>query len=195
MDWSPGFGHRASAPIQCVRQLPTAIAPWNQPSGLTGGATRVIHGKSPALNPGYLDFKTGGQPLRPVFGSNLELRALAEAHASEHAKEKFVRDFASAWAKPMDAASTGPAPGTAPRAIGSSSLATVVRVGRRSFLVCGGGQVPLQQANVHFDDLAIAQRFGSRAALQLINSQPDQCPVRHGNDVPALVAQHQLTKG
>jgi len=28
-----------------------------------------------------------------VFGSNSQLRALAEAYASEHAKWKFVRDF------------------------------------------------------------------------------------------------------
>ncbi len=32
-----------------------------------------------------------------VFGSNSELRALAEVYASDDAKEKFVRDFAAAW--------------------------------------------------------------------------------------------------
>jgi catalase-peroxidase len=37
-----------------------------------------------------------------VFGSNSELRALAEVYASDDAKEKFVRDFAAAWAKVMD---------------------------------------------------------------------------------------------
>jgi catalase-peroxidase len=37
-----------------------------------------------------------------VFGSNSELRALAEVYASDDAKEKFVRDFVSAWAKVMD---------------------------------------------------------------------------------------------
>ncbi|MES4908505.1 MULTISPECIES: catalase/peroxidase HPI [unclassified Streptomyces] len=37
-----------------------------------------------------------------VFGSNSELRALAEVYASDDAKEKFVSDFAAAWAKVMD---------------------------------------------------------------------------------------------
>ncbi len=37
-----------------------------------------------------------------VFGSNSELRALAEVYAGEDAKEKFARDFAAAWAKVMD---------------------------------------------------------------------------------------------
>jgi catalase-peroxidase len=34
-----------------------------------------------------------------VFGSNSELRAVAEVYASDDATEKFVRDFVAAWAK------------------------------------------------------------------------------------------------
>lgn len=34
-----------------------------------------------------------------VFGSNSELRALAEVYASDDAKEKFVTDFVNAWTK------------------------------------------------------------------------------------------------
>ncbi|MBA2810032.1 catalase/peroxidase HPI [Streptomyces sp. KM273126] len=37
-----------------------------------------------------------------VFGSNSELRALAEVYASDDAKEKFAKDFVAAWAKVMD---------------------------------------------------------------------------------------------
>ncbi|WP_153395963.1 catalase/peroxidase HPI [Ornithinicoccus halotolerans] len=37
-----------------------------------------------------------------VFGSNSELRALAEVYASEDAREKLVRDFAAAWGKVME---------------------------------------------------------------------------------------------
>ncbi len=37
-----------------------------------------------------------------VFGSNSELRALAEVYASDDANQKFVEDFAAAWAKVMD---------------------------------------------------------------------------------------------
>lgn len=37
-----------------------------------------------------------------VFGSNSELRAIAEVYASADAKQKFAEDFAAAWAKVMD---------------------------------------------------------------------------------------------
>jgi catalase-peroxidase len=37
-----------------------------------------------------------------IFGSNSELRALAEVYASDDAKEKFVHDFAAAWIKVMN---------------------------------------------------------------------------------------------
>ena len=38
-----------------------------------------------------------------VFGSNSELRALAEVYASDDAKEKFAHDFVAAWLKVMNA--------------------------------------------------------------------------------------------
>ncbi|HSM27680.1 MAG TPA: catalase/peroxidase HPI, partial [Thioalkalivibrio sp.] len=38
-----------------------------------------------------------------VFGSNSQLRALAEAYAQNDAKEKFVRDFVAAWNHVMNA--------------------------------------------------------------------------------------------
>jgi catalase-peroxidase len=37
-----------------------------------------------------------------VFGSNSQLRALAEVYGSADAQEKFVRDFAAAWNKVMN---------------------------------------------------------------------------------------------
>lgn len=37
-----------------------------------------------------------------VFGSNSQLRALAEVYAQDDAKEKFVRDFVAAWTKVME---------------------------------------------------------------------------------------------
>ncbi|MFH9478639.1 catalase/peroxidase HPI [Streptomyces anulatus] len=37
-----------------------------------------------------------------VFGSNSELRALAEVYASDDARQKFVTDFVAAWSKVMD---------------------------------------------------------------------------------------------
>ncbi|SDN02882.1 catalase/peroxidase HPI [Actinacidiphila guanduensis] len=38
-----------------------------------------------------------------VFGSNSELRAVAEVYAADDAKEKFVTDFVAAWTKVMNA--------------------------------------------------------------------------------------------
>jgi catalase-peroxidase len=37
-----------------------------------------------------------------VFGSNSQLRAIAEVYASDDSKEKFVRDFVAAWNKVMN---------------------------------------------------------------------------------------------
>ena len=53
------------------------------------------------------DRKTGqvkwtGTAVDLVFGSNSQLRALAEVYAQEDSKEKFVRDFVAAWDKVMN---------------------------------------------------------------------------------------------
>ena len=63
-----------------------------------GGADGVYEGR---------DRKTGkvkwtGTRVDLVFGSNSELRALAEVYACADAKEKFVNDFVSAWNKVMN---------------------------------------------------------------------------------------------
>jgi catalase-peroxidase len=53
------------------------------------------------------DRKTGkvkwtGTRVDLVFGSNSQLRALAEVYAAADAKEKFVKDFVAAWDKVMN---------------------------------------------------------------------------------------------
>nr|MBA2483807.1 catalase/hydroperoxidase HPI(I) [Nitrosomonas sp.] len=40
-------------------------------------------------------------PVDLVFGSNAELRAVAEVYAADDAQEKFVQDFVNAWTKVM----------------------------------------------------------------------------------------------
>ncbi|QQS40403.1 MAG: catalase/peroxidase HPI [Acidobacteriota bacterium] len=55
-----------------------------------------------------LDRKTGklkwkATPVDLVFGSNSELRAVAEYYAADDAKQKFVDDFVKAWNKVMNA--------------------------------------------------------------------------------------------
>ncbi len=53
------------------------------------------------------DRKTGeltwtGSRVDLIFGSNSQLRALAEVYACADAQEKFVRDFVAAWTKVMN---------------------------------------------------------------------------------------------
>jgi catalase-peroxidase len=43
-----------------------------------------------------------GSRVDLIFGSNSQLRAVAEVYAEDDAKEKFARDFAAAWSKVMD---------------------------------------------------------------------------------------------
>jgi catalase-peroxidase len=62
------------------------------------GANDVFEGR---------DRKTGkvkwtGTRVDLVFGSNSQLRALAEVYASADAKEKFVKDFVAAWTRVMN---------------------------------------------------------------------------------------------
>ncbi|MCW5514924.1 catalase/peroxidase HPI [Muriicola sp. Z0-33] len=46
--------------------------------------------------------KWTGTRVDLIFGSNTELRALAEVYATSDSEEKFVRDFVSAWTKVMN---------------------------------------------------------------------------------------------
>ncbi len=48
------------------------------------------------------DVRWTGSRVDLVFGSNSELRALAEVYGSSDAGDKFVADFVAAWAKVMD---------------------------------------------------------------------------------------------
>lgn len=67
---------------------------WNS----TSDADELFEGK---------DRKTGkvkmtGTRVDLIFGSNTELRAIAEIYASSDSKDKFVKDFVAAWAKVMN---------------------------------------------------------------------------------------------
>jgi catalase-peroxidase len=48
------------------------------------------------------DVKWTGSSVDVVFGSNSQLRALAEVYACDDSKESFVRDFVAAWDKVMN---------------------------------------------------------------------------------------------
>lgn len=48
------------------------------------------------------DLKWTATPVDLIFGSNSELRAVAEVYAYDESKEKFVNDFVAAWTKVMN---------------------------------------------------------------------------------------------
>ena len=48
------------------------------------------------------DLKWTGTRADLIFGSNSELRALAEVYACEDSQEQFAHDFVAAWSKVMN---------------------------------------------------------------------------------------------
>ncbi|MEU7298578.1 catalase/peroxidase HPI, partial [Streptomyces exfoliatus] len=64
----------------------------------TSGDATLFEGRDAATG----EVRWTGTRADLVFGSNSELRAVAEVYASDDAKEKFVNDFVSAWARVMD---------------------------------------------------------------------------------------------
>jgi catalase-peroxidase len=64
----------------------------------TTGEAHTFEGRDAATG----EVKWTGSRADLVFGSNSELRALAEVYASDDAREKFVRDFVAAWDKVMN---------------------------------------------------------------------------------------------
>jgi catalase-peroxidase len=48
------------------------------------------------------EIKWTATPVDLVFGSNSELRAIAEVYAANDGDDRFVHDFVAAWAKVMD---------------------------------------------------------------------------------------------
>ncbi len=68
---------------------------WKAASGAEG----VFEGRDRATG----ELKWTGTRVDLVFGSNSQLRALAEVYGSNDAKQKFVADFVAAWNKVMNA--------------------------------------------------------------------------------------------
>jgi len=64
----------------------------------TAGDQDVFEGRDCANG----ELKWTGTRVDLIFGSNSQLRALAEVYASEDAGEKFVQDFVAAWNKVMN---------------------------------------------------------------------------------------------
>jgi len=68
-----------------------------QPSNASNGSGDVFEGRDRKTN----ELKWTGTRVDLIFGSNSQLRALAEVYACADSKEKFVKDFVAAWTKVM----------------------------------------------------------------------------------------------
>jgi catalase-peroxidase len=69
-----------------------------QPSTESNGSGTVYEGRDRKTN----QLKWTGTRVDLVFGSNSQLRALAEVYACDDSKAAFVKDFAAAWTKVMN---------------------------------------------------------------------------------------------
>ena len=65
----------------------------------TSDAEDLFEGRDRATG----DVKWTGTRADLVFGSNSQLRALAEVYAQDDSQAKFAQDFVAAWAKVMNA--------------------------------------------------------------------------------------------
>ncbi len=70
---------------------------WTPAAGADSGDAETFEGRDAS---GAV--KWTGSRVDLVFGSNSELRAVAEVYASDDAQDKFVRDFVAAWDKVMN---------------------------------------------------------------------------------------------
>ena len=64
----------------------------------TSAAEDVFEGSDRATD----EVKWTGTAVDLLFGSNSQLRAIAEAYACDDAQHSFVRDFVAAWNKVMN---------------------------------------------------------------------------------------------
>lgn len=74
-----------------LRLIPSSVA-QHRISGVSEPDGRLPHARRSPARP----WRTGSR-ADLVFGSNSELRALAEVYVSDDAKEKFAKDFVKAW--------------------------------------------------------------------------------------------------
>jgi catalase-peroxidase len=80
-----------------VNLLDTGMEWQKAGSSPNGSAAQVYEG----CDRGASEVKWTATAVDLVFGSNSQLRAIAEVYACEDAQEKFIRDFVAAWDKVM----------------------------------------------------------------------------------------------
>ena len=87
---------------------------WGEGNSLDNGWFKTlldmgVAWKSTGFNSYQAEDRATGNPVRKasridlVFGSNSELRAIAEVYAQDDNQDKFISDFIAAWNKVMNA--------------------------------------------------------------------------------------------
>ncbi len=71
---------------------------WKPSDSMNGTAAQVYEGRDRSSG----ELKWAATAVDLVFGSNSQLRAIAEFYGCDDAQEKFVDDFVAAWAKVMN---------------------------------------------------------------------------------------------
>jgi catalase-peroxidase len=94
----PGDGGFTKRPATLTNDFFVNLLDMDTEWKATSDAADTFEGRSRAKG----DRKWTASRVDLVFGSNSELRALAEVYASDDAREKFVRDFVAAWDKVMN---------------------------------------------------------------------------------------------
>ena len=94
----PGLG--SSSPVVWEKQvfITTAVP---KGSGGAGGNLPTLEFKVIAYDRATGKVKWTGTRVDLVFGSNSQLRAIAEVYACADSQQAFVRDFVAAWSKVM----------------------------------------------------------------------------------------------
>ncbi|HEV9036431.1 MAG TPA: catalase/peroxidase HPI [Puia sp.] len=93
-----GHGILTTTPETLTNDFFTHLLDMNTVWQSTSEAAQLFEGRDRATN----KVKWTATRTDLIFGSNSELRAIAEVYACEDAKTKFVKDFVHAWAKVMD---------------------------------------------------------------------------------------------
>ena len=101
-----------NVPVELSLRGATGVIQRKQEVTLLRGARQTVEFELPELTADGIyegrdratgELKWTATPVDLIFGSNAELRAVAEAYASKNGDEKFLRDFVAAWAKVMTA--------------------------------------------------------------------------------------------
>ena len=88
-----------NGPIRSPMTSSSTCSTWARSGSRLREQTGVFEGRDRSTG----QVKWTGTRVDLVFGSNSQLRALAEVYACEDAKATFVSDFVAAWTKVMNA--------------------------------------------------------------------------------------------